>query len=90
MVVVLVYSKEADENLSTIETKDRLRIIIKLRFYLDSGNPMLYAVGLQGEFRGLYRFRMGNYRVIFKKDIDGRLMILTILTISHRKDVYSR
>ena len=39
---------------------------------------------LTGEFKGLYRLRVGNYRVIFEIEPD----IITIISILHRKDVY--
>ena len=39
---------------------------------------------LKGEFRGLYRYRIGDYRVIYAKTKGGIL----VLRIGHRKDVY--
>jgi mRNA interferase RelE/StbE len=41
---------------------------------------------LQGEKRGLWRYRVGDYRLIC--DIqDGKINIL-VLELGHRKDVY--
>ena len=39
---------------------------------------------LSGEFAGLFRYRIGEYRVIYAKISEG----LLILRIGHRKDVY--
>ena len=39
---------------------------------------------LTGEFRGLWKLRVGDYRVIYARTDDGVL----ILRIAHRKDVY--
>ena len=39
---------------------------------------------LKGKFRGMRRFRVGNYRVIFVI-IEEQVLVLRI---SHRKDVY--
>lgn len=39
---------------------------------------------LYGEFKGLYRVRVGNYRIIL--DIED--LQITILAILHRKDAY--
>lgn len=39
---------------------------------------------LKGEFRGLLRYRVGDYRVIYARTTDGIL----ILRIGHRKEVY--
>ena len=40
---------------------------------------------LKGEFKGLYKLRIGDYRVIYTKTSDGVL----VLRISHRSKVYS-
>lgn len=41
---------------------------------------------LKGEFEGVYRYRLGNYRLFYR--IDGLRIIVFILDISNRKDVY--
>ena len=41
---------------------------------------------LQGEFKGLYRLKLRTYRVIYEK-IGNKLLII-VLRVSHRKDVY--
>lgn len=39
---------------------------------------------LVGEFKGLYRLRSGDYRIVF--DMDNEF--ITIIAIHHRKNVY--
>ena len=39
---------------------------------------------LTGEFRGLFKYRVGDYRVVYVKVSDGVL----VLRISHRCEVY--
>lgn len=39
---------------------------------------------LRGEFRGLFRYRMGDYRVIYAKVPEGVL----VLRIKHRREAY--
>lgn len=41
---------------------------------------------LRGEFKGLYRWRMGNIRVIY--EIQHQQLIVLVLRIGQRKDVY--
>lgn len=41
---------------------------------------------LTGEFKGLYRWRIGNVRVIY--EIQNKQLIVLVLKIGHRKDVY--
>jgi len=42
---------------------------------------------LKGELSDYYRYRIGNYRIIYK--IDNRMIIVFIIDIAHRKDVYN-
>ncbi len=42
------------------------------------------GVALSGEFKGLFRYRVGDYCVIYAKVADG----LLIVRISHRKEAY--
>ena len=42
------------------------------------------GIPLSGEFRGLFKYRVGDYRVIYAKTPEGVL----VLRIAHRKDVY--
>jgi mRNA interferase RelE/StbE len=41
---------------------------------------------LKGKFEGVYRYRLGNYRLFYK--IDDQRVIVFILYISDRKDAY--
>lgn len=41
---------------------------------------------LKGEFAGLRRIRVGDYRIIYEAD-DGVLLIL-VVRIAHRREVY--
>lgn len=41
---------------------------------------------LTGEFKGLYRWRVGHFRIVYQ--IEKASSSLLILRIGHRKDVY--
>jgi len=41
---------------------------------------------LKGEFEGLYRYRIGNYRLFYK--VDNYKIIVFIITLKRRKDLY--
>lgn len=49
-------------------------------------NPRLLGKALTGDLGGFWRYRVGNFRIICKID-DGKLVVL-VVKISHRKDVY--
>ncbi|HEX3313620.1 MAG TPA: type II toxin-antitoxin system RelE/ParE family toxin [Gemmataceae bacterium] len=41
---------------------------------------------LKGEFAGLFRYRVGDWRVIFR--IDETASRVLVLAVAHRKDIY--
>jgi mRNA interferase RelE/StbE len=51
-----------------------------------SENPKVLAETLTGELRGLYRYRVGDYRVIC--DIQQIVRVVEVLDVGHRSKVY--
>lgn len=41
---------------------------------------------LSGEFKGLYRWRSGRYRVIY--EIRQEVLVVLVLRMGHRREVY--
>ena len=76
-------SHEARTHLEKIEPPVARRIIKKLYWYEAQNNPLTFARPLVG-FQGLYRFRIGDYRVIVSPDGN----ILTIVRIAKRDQAY--
>ena len=54
------------------------------RFSL-ADNPRQWGRALQGEKRGLWRYRVGDYRLIC--DIQDEMITILVLELGHRKDV---
>jgi mRNA interferase RelE/StbE len=50
-----------------------------------SQDPIGLGKPLQGIFKGLYRYRYGNYRIIYT--IDRTVVMILILRIADRKNV---
>ena len=84
----LQYTKSARGDLGKMDKKIAVRVISKIDFYCSQNNPLEFASALTGQLEGLYRFRIGEYRAIFHKDARGKITMLTILRIKHRKDIY--
>ena len=82
-------AKKAKRDLRKLEKDAQEKIAEKLKFFISSRDPLVQAKKLKPPLDGLFRFRIGDYRVIFEVDSRGNLTILTILTIKHRKDIYS-
>lgn len=49
-------------------------------------NPRQWGTALQGDKRGLWRYRVGDYRLIC--DIQDEKVRVLVLELGHRKDVY--
>ncbi|MBL7078288.1 type II toxin-antitoxin system RelE/ParE family toxin [Candidatus Shapirobacteria bacterium] len=62
------------------------RIIKKLDYYCQK-DPFIYAESLIDSRLGDYRFRIGNYRVIFDKE---SLNSILILKVGHRQNIYKK
>ena len=41
---------------------------------------------LKGKYKGKFRKRAGNYRIIYLKESD--ILVITLIRIAHRKEVY--
>lgn len=53
---------------------------------METDNPRSYGKALTGNLVGLWRYRIGDYRLIAKIK-DDKFTILTI-SIGHRRDIY--
>lgn len=62
------------------------RIVTKLDYFCSQKDPRAFAEPLTEYEQGEYRFRIGDYRVIFDIEND----ILVIHDIGHREDIYRR
>jgi mRNA interferase RelE/StbE len=82
------YTLHAKKDLDRLGNTVSKRILSKLDQYLQSQDPIKFAKRLSGPLQGFYRFRIGDYRVLFVKKPKGKIVILFILRIKHRKDIY--
>jgi len=84
----IIYIKKAINDLKGLEPGIARRIVKKIHFFSCQENPLAYAKKLSQPEIGQYRFRIGDYRALFDIDANGRIQILMILRIKHRKDIY--
>jgi mRNA interferase RelE/StbE len=80
----LIYSPSALKQLEKLERSVRERILAvleRLRIRPESCD-IKKLIGIPG-----YRLRVGDYRVIF--DIEEEKLIIIILQIGHRKNIYN-
>jgi len=76
----IFYKASVEKDLRRIGA-DSARIIRKFEASVQSSRA---GEALKGRFEGMYKFRVGDYRVIYAKIREGVL----VLRISHRKESY--
>lgn len=87
METIIFYTEKAKKDLLKLEKSFAKKVVLNIE-EKTKGAPLNKAKALSGAFKGLYRYRVGIYRVIFEIDSSGKVYILTVLTIKHRKDIY--
>jgi len=88
MKIKVLYSKKARKDLKKLDIKIAQRIALKIKYYSLQDDPLKHASFLKPPWDDLYKFRIGEYRAIFESDSKGNLLLLTIMKIGHRKNVY--
>jgi len=78
----IVYKKSVHRDLKKIKKTEASKIIDQLEKYL-SNKPDSYPV-LKGQFAGLRKYRVGDYRVIYAI-IEKNVLVLRI---GHRRNIY--
>ena len=81
------YSDTARKALKKLDKQTAYRILD----YMDervatAPDPRLLGKALSGQLGGLWRYRVGDYRVIC--DIQDKTVCILVLKMDHRRDVY--
>jgi mRNA interferase RelE/StbE len=84
-VYKVAYLDSVEEDLKKLDQSTVRKILNRIETYL-ACDPKELGKPLKGEFQGYWRYRWGDYRVIYK--ISEREILILILRISNRKDVY--
>lgn len=83
----LVLSDDAKKQLKKMDKYVALFILKEMQKTLNNiENPRYIGKALTGNKKGLWRYRVGDYRVICH--IDDTSLIILALEIGHRKSIY--
>ena len=84
MAYKITYKSSVEKDLRKIDKPQVIRILDKIENELakNSGKDK----ELSGEFKGLFSYRIGDYRVIYT--ILQKRETILILRIGHRKEIY--
>jgi mRNA interferase RelE/StbE len=86
MAYTVLLKPSADRALSKLPEPVQRRIAVKLRALQENPRPP-GAEKLQGG-EELYRVRVGDYRIVYA--IEDRRLVVWVVRIADRKDVYRR
>ncbi len=78
---------EAVDDLAKLDNPIARRILARVDWMTENFEFIRHEA-LKGELSGLYKFRAGDYRIIYEIFEDEKL--LTIHSIGHRRNVYNK
>ena len=85
MAYKVTWHEDVITDLENLDKKTARKIIERVKTYVIS-DPLKLGKSLTGQFAGLYRYRYGDYRVLYAVDLSKETIL--VLKIRHRKDVY--
>ena len=81
----VVYLDSVEGDLNKLDKATVKKILTRIETYL-ACDPKGLGKPLKGDFQGYWRYRWGDYRVIYR--IAEEEILIIVLRISHRKEVY--
>ncbi len=83
----VIYKKSAQKALKKMDRANAKLIIDWIEKHLEgTENPRIYGKALVGNYSGMWRYRVGNYRVLAV--IEDSTVSIEIMEIGHRKNIY--
>ena len=85
MAYKILFDRKAEKDLRRIDRKWQKKILEAIEKKLS--NDPYSGKRLLGDWSPLFRYRVGDYRIIY--DIDEDKIIIEVIRVRHRKDVYN-
>ena len=83
----LEFLHSAKKEFKKLDRVAQVKIKEKLDLLINNPNDLKNNIkALKGEYSGLFRLRVTNYRIIFR--VTEEKVIITVIRIGHRKDIY--
>ena len=87
MAWLIRIDEEAENNISRLDRQMQKHIYTFLNKRLATReNPRSIGKALMGKHTGLWRYRVGDYRILCK--IDDAIVTVVVITVGHRREVY--
>lgn len=85
MTYSVEFTRQAEEDLARLDKTIAQHIANKIDWLSQSMESIIPAP-LKGQFRGKYKLRVGDWRVIYSLEHSSQL--ITIYAVRHRREVY--
>lgn len=82
------YTAKAVKSLSKLDKPLAKRIRAELDAIAGLDDPRLRGKALEGNLKGYWRYRIGDYRVVC--EIKDSEMVIYAVKVAHRREVYAR
>jgi mRNA interferase RelE/StbE len=76
---------EAQNSLSRLDQPIRDRLLKRLKLFIDNFDSLQHE-SLSGEFANYFKYRIGEYRVIYTFSKSEKTILIKML--GHRRDIY--
>lgn len=86
MVWAIRLGADFERSLRTLDKQTTRRILVKLYGLVNLDEPQARCEALTGPLAGLWRLRVGDYRVLL--DVQRRELVIIALNVGHRSSVY--
>jgi mRNA interferase RelE/StbE len=85
LVYKVVYLNSVEQDLHKLDKSIARKILSRIENYL-ARDPKELGKPLKGDFQSYWRYRWGDYRVIYK--ISDKEILILVLRIGHRREIY--
>jgi mRNA interferase RelE/StbE len=81
------FTPRADKDFGKLGSSDRARVLRFLNDRIRSlDDPRSLGKALQGEYSGMWRYRVGDIRIVVRLEYD--VLVVLVLAVGNRRDVY--
>lgn len=88
MAWTIEVDKDVQRSMRKMDRQVAKRIVAKLREISQLDDPRSVGKALVGNMAGLWRYRVGDYRILC--DIEDDVLLILVVDVAHRREVYKR
>lgn len=81
----IIFTKRAEKDLKSLSPEIK-KIIAKAINTKLLPDPDSALVPLKGKLKGIYKFRVGTYRILCEKR--SKTLVIVVVKIGHRREIY--